>query len=37
MSLAVVVVLLSFLGDTDSPAGFISAYVLVLLPAGALL
>ncbi len=34
MSLAVVVVLLPFLGDTDSLAGFISVYVLVLLPAG---
>jgi hypothetical protein len=36
IGLAVVVVLLPFSGGTDTVAGYISAYVLVFLPAGAL-
>lgn len=37
LGLAAVVVLLPFLGDSDTLAGFVAAYVLVLLPTGSLL
>ena len=37
LGLAAVVVLLPFLGDSDTLAGFIAAYVLVLVPTGSLL
>ena len=37
LGLAAVVVLLPFSGDSDTLAGFVAAYVLVLLPTGSLL